>query len=247
MSTVNETLATDIQRLAALQAVDQRLKDRRDRMAILVTEADGYEFELIRQRAAVVAMTTERDALEIRRVEMERQLDTLSGKIRDNRMRVNRVRNNTELLALQREIDLSKEATVQIEEELLRVMETLENLATQLATTRETLQQLETQADDAVATRRAQAESLRQEVEAERGQRDAIAAGMDPSLRGKYEQLFDRRGGCAVVEARGNICTGCRLHIPPQLYNELQKYRDVVRQCPNCHRILFFRPEPPAV
>jgi predicted nucleic acid-binding Zn-ribbon protein len=58
-----------------------------------------------------------------------------------------------------------------------------------------------------------------------------------------YEQIFDRRGGNAVVAARNGICSGCRMHIPPQLYNELQKYRDI-RQCPNCRRIWFWRPEP---
>ena len=85
---------------------------------------------------------------------------------------------------------------------------------------------------------------MRQELESERGAREALAADMDPSLRSKYEQLFERRGGAAVVTARGGICTGCRMHIPPQLYNELQKHRDVVRQCPNCRRILFWRPAP---
>jgi len=29
------------------------------------------------------------------------------------------------------------------------------------------------------------------------------------------------------------------MQVPPQFYNELLKHRDVVRQCPNCHRILF--------
>jgi predicted nucleic acid-binding Zn-ribbon protein len=241
METVNETIGTDIDRLAALQAVDQRLKDRRDRMAILVSEAEGYEVELSRQREALVALTAERDGLEARRVEMDRQLDVLGGKIRDNRMRMNRVRNSTELLALQREIDLSKEANQQIEEELLRVMEVLEGLAAQIAAAQETLSRLEADATATVTARRSEGESLRQQVEAEGGQREALAAAMDPGLRSKYEQIFDRRNGTAVVAARDYMCTGCRMSIPPQLYNELQKHQHVVRQCPNCHRILFWR------
>lgn len=244
MPTVNEEIAeTEIDRLAALQEVDRRLKDRRDRMAALVSEADGYELEIARQRDVVAGLTGERDALELRRATMDRQLEIAGGKIRDNRMRMNRVRNSTELLALQREIDLSKEANQHVEEELLQVMETIETLCAQLAEAQEMLGRLEAQAAEEVARRRAEAESLRGEVEAERGHREALAAGMDPSLRSKYEQLFERRGGAAVVAARGGICTGCRMHIPPQLYNELQKYRDV-RQCPNCHRILYWRPEP---
>jgi predicted nucleic acid-binding Zn-ribbon protein len=246
MDAVNERIVSDIDRLAALQALDQRLKDRRDRMNALVNEADGYEIELTRQRGSVVTLTAERDSLETRRVEMDRQLDTLNGRIRDSRMRMNRVKNSTELLALQREIDLSKEANLHIEEDLLNVMETLEAVSARLATAVESLQQLESEADQAVATRRAEAESLRQEVDAESGNREEITAGMDPSLRSKYEQIFERRGGSAVVAARDNMCTGCRMSIPPQLYNELQKHQNVVRQCPNCHRILFWRPAPAA-
>src|SRR5262245_58354376 len=244
MLTTNEVQDSALDRLAALQEVDRRLKDRRDRMAALVGEADDYELELARQRELVSSITVERDGLESRRAAMDRQLELSGNKIRDNRMRMNRVKNNIELLALQREIDLSKEANSHVEEELLQVMETIEGLAGQLSEAQATLQQLETQADEEVARRRAEAESLRGEVEAERGQREALASTMDPSLRSKYEQLFERRGGAAVVAARDGICTGCRMHIPPQLYNELQKHRDVVRQCPNCHRILYWRPPP---
>jgi predicted nucleic acid-binding Zn-ribbon protein len=244
MPTVDAAIAeSEIDRLAALQEVDRRLKDRRDRVAALVSEADGYELEIARQRELVTGLANERDGLEQRRAIMDRQLDVSGSKIRDNRMRMNRVRNSTELLALQREIDLSKEANAQVEEELLRVMETIEALSAQLGEAQALMGQLEEQAEAAVATRRAEAESLRQELEAERDHRESLAAGMDPSLRSKYEQLFERRGGAAVVLAQNGICTGCRMRIPPQLYNELQKYRDI-RQCPNCHRILYWRPTP---
>ena len=54
MLTTNEVENNQLDRLAALQEVDQRLKDRRDRMTALVSEADGYELELARQRECVV-------------------------------------------------------------------------------------------------------------------------------------------------------------------------------------------------
>jgi len=239
MIIVTASITTDIGRLAALQDVDRRLKDRRDRMTALVNEADGFVLELTRHRDTVTALGAERDGLEKRRIEMDRQLELSGNKIRDNRMRMNRVRNSTELLALQREIDLSKEANALTEDELIRTMETLESLVVQFAAAKDALAGLESRAADIVAERRAQAEELRQEVEAEIGQREELAVGMDPGLRGKYEQLFDRRGGSAVVAALAGICTGCRMQVPPQFYNELLKHRDVVRQCPNCHRILF--------
>lgn len=236
----DSTQYSDIDRLAALQEIDRRLKDRRDRMSALDGEADGFELDLVRKREVVTTLTTERDALEQRRGEMDRQLELSGIKIRDNRMRMNRIRNSTELLALQREIDLSREANAQTEEELLRAMETLETLAAQLTAAQEALAEVEARAAEVVAERRKEADALRQEVQAEIGARDELAGAMDPRLRSKYEQIFDRRGGNAVVMAVDGICTGCRMRIPPQFYNELLKFRDI-RQCPNCHRILFWR------
>jgi len=45
-----------------------------------------------------------------------------------------------------------------------------------------------------------------------------------------------------VVEVRNGTCLGCHMNLPPQFFNELQRARDI-RLCPNCHRILFWRPE----
>ena len=57
---------SDIDRLAKLQAIDRRLKERRDRMTALAGEADSYELELQRKRQAVVTLTAERDSLAMR-------------------------------------------------------------------------------------------------------------------------------------------------------------------------------------
>lgn len=238
---VNAQQTSDIDRLAALQELDTRLKVRRDKMNALVDAADGVDLELTRQRQAVSALIAERDGLEQRRSEMDRQLELSGFKIRDARMRMNRVRNSVELLALQREVDLTKESNAQVEEELIRIMEILEGLTTQLAAAQASLGDLESRAAQEIAERRAEADALRQELDSEAGARAALAEGMDPGLRGKYEQIFERRGGSAVVAALDYMCTGCRMRIPPQFYNELQKFRDI-RQCPNCHRILYWRP-----
>jgi hypothetical protein len=208
----------------------------------LVGDADRFEAELARQRANVAAMTSEHEALEAQRTDMESRLESEGGKIRDSRMRQNRVRNDREMLALQREIDLAKEATLQVEEQLIAVMEHLESLTQQLAEARTSVEALEGQLAEEVAARRQQAEEILRGLEGARQERDVLARGMSEPLRSKYEQIFQKRGGTAVVEVRNGTCLGCHMHVPPQLFNELQKFRDM-RQCPNCHRILFWRAE----
>jgi predicted nucleic acid-binding Zn-ribbon protein len=233
---------SDIDRLAALQQLDCQLKEKLEQVGELVGNADQFEAELTRKRAAVAALASENKALETQRADMDTRLESEGGKIRDSRMRQNRVRNDRELLALQREIDLAKEATQQVEEQMISVMEHLERVTQELADARAALQAMETQLPDEVAARREKADAILRGLEGERQQRDALAQGMNDSLRSKYEQIFERRGGTAVVEVRNGTCLGCHMNVPPQLFNELQKFRDM-RQCPNCHRILYWRPE----
>jgi len=52
--------------------------------------------------------------------------------------------------------------------------------------------------------------------------------------------------GVAVALAKGGTCQGCRMRLPPQLYNEIQKHLQI-HFCPNCQRILYYEgPAAPA-
>jgi len=83
---------------------------------------------------------------------------------------------------------------------------------------------------------------LAAEIERERARRSELVQTVDSDLRRKYELIFSRRGGVAVVEIRGGICQGCRMRVPPQLFNEIQRNQHVIL-CPSCQRILFWRSE----
>ena len=51
--------------------------------------------------------------------------------------------------------------------------------------------------------------------------------------------IFSRRAGVAVALAKVGTCQGCRMRLPPQLYNEIQKHLQI-HFCPNCQRILYY-------
>lgn len=243
MTTTQETFESEIDRLAALQNLDCQLKEKADEEILLLREAEQFEAQLALRRAELAQLVAEHALLDAQRAELDARLDAEGSKVRDNRMRLNRVRNERELAALQREIDLGKEANQQLEEQLLGMMERVEGLAASVVAAQTTVKELESRRGDEIVARRERAKSLRQEVDAERSRREALAGAMNPSLRSKYEQIFERRHGTAVVAVRQGVCLGCHMGVPPQMYNELQKFRDI-RQCPNCHRILYYRPEP---
>jgi len=239
---VENSTDTSIDKLAALQELDRQLREKTELVRASEGEVIELENQLAQQREVARQAREARDTADGRRTELEAHLDAEEAKMKDRRMRLNRVRNEKELQALRREIEVGKETNQQTEEELLGVMEALETLNAAAAEAEQRLIELEAASATRINERRAGMGQLLEDVAREREIRDRMASALDASLRQKYEQIFARRGGTAVVEVRNGICQGCHMNLPPQLFNELQRTRDV-RMCPNCHRILFWRPE----
>ena len=233
---------TSLSQLAALQEIDRQQRDK----TVLVQSLEGavadLEGRLMQLRDVTRAKQAERDAIETKRRELEAHLEDEEAKMKDRRMRLNRVRNEKELQAIRREIEVGKEANQQLEEEVLAVLEALDNLNGAAAAAERELAELESTAAAGIAERRGRIEVLVAEVGRDREMRRQLAAALDGALLRKYEQIFERRGGTAVVEVRSGTCLGCHMHLPPQFFNELQRSQEV-RVCPNCHRILFWRAE----
>ena len=235
-------METPIDRLAALQDVDCQLREKSELLQALEREVSEAQNQLLLQRERTRVAQAERDTVAARRRELEAHLDDEEAKMKDRRMRLNRVRNEKELQALRREIEVGKEANQQSEEELLRIFESLDALNATAKEAEDLLHALEAEAAEKVARRQTRMSGLKTELGTQREARARMAATLDSGLRQKYEQIFERRGGTAVVEVRNGTCLGCHMHLPPQFFNELQRTRDV-RLCPSCHRILFWRPE----
>jgi hypothetical protein len=80
------------------------------------------------------------------------------------------------------------------------------------------------------------------DIERDRSRRATLIETVDAELRRRYEMILSRRGGLAVVAVRDGTCQGCRMKVPPQLYNQIQR-NDQVILCPSCQRMLHWQPE----
>jgi uncharacterized protein len=60
-----------------------------------------------------------------------------------------------------------------------------------------------------------------------------------PDILKKYETIKGLRNGLAVVSVWKEVCNGCHMNLPPQLYIELQKSFEL-HTCPNCNRIIYW-------
>jgi len=235
--------ASVIETLAALQEIDRRTRDREREIADIERQAQEMTTTLDGKRRQVESNRVDSSAALSRRRELESQLQDEEQKIKDRRMRLGRIRNDKELIVAQREIEVTKEANSRLEEELLTLFEQTEATSGSLREAEAELKELEEQTSKQGETLGRRLEELRGEIDGERSARERIASSLSLPVRKKYEQIFARRAGLAVVEVRHGNCRGCNMNVPPQLYIEIQKGRELIL-CPNCHRILYWRPEP---
>jgi uncharacterized protein len=231
-----------IDTLALLQDIDRQNRERQLEIAELERESAELDATIQARRTLVESARTDSSGAHVRRRELEALLQEEERKIKDRRMRLSRIRNEQELQAAQREIDANKESNSRLEEELLTVLEQTEALEGGLREAEAELSGLEEKATTLNAHVSTRASQLRAEIGSNQGEREAIASRLNVNVRKKYEHIFARRGGLAVVEIRGGSCQGCNMTLPPQLCIEVRKSQSL-HICPSCARILFWREE----
>jgi len=86
---------------------------------------------------------------------------------------------------------------------------------------------------------RAEVSGAEKELLALREERSKIVESVDKELYTLYMNLIESGNGMAISEAKEEVCQGCNMNIPPQLFVEIKKNEEIL-QCPQCRRILFY-------
>jgi predicted nucleic acid-binding Zn-ribbon protein len=232
-------LATQVALLAELQRVDQSLKCNTEAVEARRSALAQLDAQIGAQREQVAAAETAMAELERRQRELDAELTDLESKMKERRMRIARIRNDKELGVVRREIDILKERTGAAETELLALMEQVEQHRTAVEAARQALAAIEAARAMEAAELDATVARVASSIEEDRSRRDKLLSTVDGDLHRRYELIFSRRGGVAVVGVRGGTCQGCHMNVPPQLFNQIQR-NDQVFLCPSCQRILFW-------
>jgi len=233
-------LHAQIEILASLQTVDREIKEQTGIKQELLGELQTKDKEIEAKKREIVLLTGVYSEKEKLRQEKDRVLQDEGKKTMDRRMRMNRIKNIKELQALQREIEQIKQSNGELEEDLIKIMEEIDGIKAALKSKEEELAKVQDEWRQKQEQMRAQISGIDQAVSEAATRRQSIASQVTRDLISRYELIFSRRGGTAVVEVAGGICQGCYMNIPPQLLNEIIK-SEKVNLCPSCQRILYYR------
>ena len=229
----------EISRLIHLQGIDRQLQELEQSLASIAGRVDQLRDETESNQAELDRLTEQNKEITAARKKAERELAEGEVRIRNKRMRLTLVRNEKELQALTHEIESSKETNQRLESELLAAMEGADARTARIKELTEAI--AKGRADLAAAEKEiaAEVEELKSNIGKHRKSREKVAETIDANLLARYQMIFNRRAGVAVALAKGGTCQGCRMRLPPQLYNEIQKHRQI-HFCPNCQRILYY-------
>lgn len=144
--------------------------------------------------------------------------------------------------ANQREIEKVKKDNDALEADILESMQTIEGLSENIGKLEAELKELTVSLETVAAEVGRITSKLQAELDEKLGARKKLLIGIEAGVLALYERIQSHFPGTAVSRAMNEMCTGCYMFIPPQLYNEVQR-DDKIITCPACHRILFFQTE----
>ena len=138
--------------------------------------------------------------------------------------------------------------TISDDEELLR--ETNDDDLTaltkeELAEAREEQAQLEKELEEVSTSKADEDKEMHDELASLMQQREEQASKIKKSTLMKYDRVRAHRHNIGIASVKDEVCNGCYMHIPPQLYVEVKKDLEV-HTCPHCQRILYYIPPKPA-
>jgi predicted nucleic acid-binding Zn-ribbon protein len=171
--------------------------------------------------------------------DLDRKVQSRRSQIEKSREKVRSVKTNKEYQSILKEIDDLKASVSDIEDETLENLERIENIEIEVNSDQKTLQELRRDIKRKKKAIEDEAEKKRNNLDILIKSRESVENNLAREIVVRYDKVKAKVGLIAVAEAKEAVCQGCHVNIPPQLYNELQRYERLV-QCPNCQRIIYF-------
>jgi predicted nucleic acid-binding Zn-ribbon protein len=228
-----------IEKLLILQDRDRRIARLQGELAHIEPERQS-----LKVKAANAQADLEQAKLRIRHIESSRK--DLELEVEAKKQMIVRyanqqfqTRKNEEYRALAHEIETCKAAIFKIEDQEIALMEEAEAAQKAIGQATQAASDMRELEDDQVAQLNAREQNLQKELAELEANREALAAAVDESARGRYERLARSKGDNVVVGVQHGVCGGCHMKVPPQLLVTCQAEKELV-SCSNCGRILYY-------
>lgn len=237
---MNEISKENIEKLIKLQEAETEIVRLSAVLGKVVHEKTKLTAKLVQFEAGLKEKQENFLKLEKDCRDIEMEIKILDDRIIKSNEKLRMVKTNKEYQLCLREVDDSKKHKDALETQLL---EYLDEKDTARAIVEESekeyalLKEQITEEQKNIEKNSADDRELLDEYEAKK---EDIGQTLEKALMTRFGKVSKMNKGLVVVPVRDEVCMGCFMNIPPQLYIEVQR-GDVLISCPQCSRILYYK------
>ncbi len=220
-----QTIDSDIQK------IESRLGKVDGEIAALDSELDEFESS-IKEKVAI----DEEYQKTFRSLESDANMNP--PKIAKSKEKLTSVKTNKEYQALLKEIEDLKTANSKIEDQMLEILEQSDTAEAQLSEKNQEFEFAKNRVAGEKAGITMAAEKDRTRLAELQVDFQTVLDTVNPDILKAFRSVRSRIGNLAVAKVEDAVCEGCHMNIPPQMYNELQRFESLM-YCPQCQRIIY--------
>ncbi|OQW96595.1 MAG: hypothetical protein BWK74_08120 [Desulfobacteraceae bacterium A6] len=153
--------------------------------------------------------------------------------------RLSAVKTNKEYQSILKEIDDTKMKNSRIEEEMLKDLDVIEDAEKEVSRLKKEFLSIEERINREREILTNETEQDKTNLAALDEKWGSISKNVSSELMHKFNMVREQTRGIAISPVADSICSGCNMNIPPQMYNELQRF-DSIKFCPHCQRIIYW-------
>lgn len=233
-------MTDQIEKLIELQRIDNRIHEINkilENVPDYILEVKG-EYDDVNRRFTELHGRLENNKREFERI--KREFESKKSSLEKSHKKLSTVKNTKEYEAVLKELDILKKELYDLELKQLELSEDIENVEKEFAEVDEKKRILDEKFEELQKRRDEENAKITEELNDLLKSREGLTQGIKKQFLSKYETIRKARNNLAIVRVDNEICSGCYMKIPPQLYVEVKK-NSSLHQCPNCQRFLYYR------
>jgi len=237
-----EKLAEETKRFVRLQAVELERARLTAAIKALPGELAAADNQLKAAQKRVTDAETGLKREELSRSSLELEVATLQTKLVRFRAQLDSAQNSSQAQALEHQITFAETEIQRLEDNELTSMENTEVLESDLIKAKALAAKL-TETLGLIRARIGEQDlEFREQLAALNAEHKTLRGGLlqsEPERLAHFERIAGMRG-TGIARAVAQQCSGCRMGIRPQVWNQLRD--GLVPNCESCSRILYYDP-----
>ncbi len=233
-------LAEQLKTLESVQELDLKIDKLNRERSDIPTALKSAQDAVAKAQSAVNLKLTEIANLEKGKKQNQAALDLNADRLQRSTQQMEAVKNTSEYNARTKEIDQLHKMNGELTKEIGKLETSIQSVKDSMQTQESALAQAQTDLTSKTSELGGHGDALLQDLSKLQKERTELVVGVERRVLSTYDRVRGARAGLGLSPAIAGRCKACNIVLPPQMFNELQKGKEM-HQCPTCYRILFFK------